>query len=277
MPDVGFFGKLKAARTVLSNWPLLILDRAHIGQTHTYHCRTGHRVICRSRTTDINEVVAIMSGLEYPTRLLKLGPGAAVLDIGAHIGSFALLVDHLNPGTYYRGVAVEPSSQNLNLLERNLTRNAIANFEVVRAAIPDTTGVARLDTPSDPDAFRLNNGGSEEVATLSLASLCESRAIRTIDLMKLDVEGAEYQIVRSELSLIGTRVRTLLIEYHPDLGRESSAWITSRLSQYFTSSECMGIQRLASLPVFPRMRRAPATPTRDANTSESLFLLAVRP
>jgi FkbM family methyltransferase len=240
MPDVKWFEKLKAARTVLSNWPLLILDRARIGQTHTYHCRTGHRVICRSHTTDINEVVAIMSGLEYPTRLLKLDPGATVLDIGAHIGSFALLVDHLNPRTYYRGVAVEPSSQNLNLLERNLALNAITNFEVVRAAITDTTGVARLEARSDPATFRLNNGGYEEVATLSLASLCESRSIHSIDLMKLDVEGGEYQIVRSELSLIGTRVRTLLIEYHPDLGRESSAWITSRLSQYFNIERVHG-------------------------------------
>jgi FkbM family methyltransferase len=240
MPNVGLFGKLKAARTVLSNWPLLILDRARVGQTHTYRCRTGHRITCRSRTTDINEVVAIMSGLEYPTRLLKLGPGASVLDIGAHIGSFALLVDHLNPATAYRGIAVEPSSQNLNLLERNLNRNAIVNFEVVHAAISDKTGVATLDTRPTPDAFRLTSGGSEEVPTLSLASLCESRAIRSIDLMKLDAEGAEYQVFRSELNLIGTRVRTLLVEYHPDLGRESFAWITSRLSQYFSIERLHG-------------------------------------
>src|SRR4051812_7556787 len=105
--------------------------------------RNGMKFRCRANTPDINQAVVVGMAREYPARLLKsLPPGSTVLDLGAHIGSFAILAARLRPDVTIH--AYEPSSENLRLLRDNLVLNGVQDRVVTcRTAVSDADGLVR--------------------------------------------------------------------------------------------------------------------------------------
>jgi FkbM family methyltransferase len=203
-------------RSVMANWPLIVPDKLGLVRTCRYRSRSGQTIECRPKSTDVNEAVVVLDGLEYPFEHLRLADGQVVVDIGANIGSFALLVDSLNPGIRYTGLAVEPMAETFSLLERNLAHNGIDRFRAVPAAISDVDGTVRMRVDLPADAARISNDGEGAmVRSLRLGTLCQQHRIERIDLLKVDIEGAEYGLVETELPFFRSSVRRVLMEYHP--------------------------------------------------------------
>lgn len=128
-----------------------------------------------------------------------LRPGAVFLDVGANIGLYTLRAATL-VGDSGRVVAVEPSREALAALRVNLTLNpALApRVTVVEAALSDVDGAGRLyhvAAGHDPQSFSLLADGtaqeSEPVTVETLDGLVERLGLARLDLVKLDVEGAE--------------------------------------------------------------------------------------
>jgi FkbM family methyltransferase len=120
-----------------------------------------------------------------------------ILDVGSHIGTFALVAAEANPQAQI--VAVEADLGNYRLLEAHCA--GFRNITPVHAAIADRPmpmwfcqsagndggGYLSVDKPADTSAV--------EVATWTLAGLCQAQQIGAIDLMKLDVEGFEHVLL----------------------------------------------------------------------------------
>lgn len=116
-------------------------------------------------------------------------PPAAVLDLGGHVGAAALLFRARYPEA--RIVSVEASPQLVELLRRNTAGQGI---EVVHAAVAGVAGTATFC--AGPESWGGRIGGSDgatvEVPAITLDELLERYAI---DAVKMDVEGAEFEVV----------------------------------------------------------------------------------
>src|SRR3954470_15540649 len=105
---VGMLRKASILRGTMANWPRVLADKAGVRSVLEYRTRSGTRILCRARSTDINEAVVVLAGIEYPARYLRLTDGAVVLDVGANIGAFSLFLDAVNARVRYRSFAFEP-------------------------------------------------------------------------------------------------------------------------------------------------------------------------
>jgi FkbM family methyltransferase len=142
----------------------------------------------------------------------ELGAGAVAADIGANIGYYALLEASL-VGPAGRVYAIEPSSENLDLLRHNITRNRKADIiDTFHLGVSDRAGQAPLYLSAlrNCHAFMAarphpvgRDAGSPETEMVSVqdfSSFAEGK--RPINLVRMDVEGYEVQVLRGMQSYI---------------------------------------------------------------------------
>ncbi len=140
-------------------------------------------------------------------RVRKLpGPLRKVLDVGAHVGFFSMHVRMLHPEA--RVHAYEPNPALKGHLEAHAT---IAGFQVFSEALGGCQGRASLVPGRDSVFTQLRSDISGLIQVLSLDDALE-RLGGAADLVKLDCEGAEWEILRSNQTL--RAVRHLTMEYH---------------------------------------------------------------
>jgi FkbM family methyltransferase len=145
-----------------------------------------------------------------------LRPGMTFVDIGANLGMFTLLAAAcVGPGG--RVIALEPSKRERERLEANVKLNGFANVRVIAAATSDVPGNARLHVAREPNSGHNTLGAfiydvreelAEEVELIRL----DDAGIDHVDVMKLDVEGAEVKALRGAARLIDRCRPTVLVE-----------------------------------------------------------------
>jgi FkbM family methyltransferase len=123
-----------------------------------------------------------------------------VLDLGANVGFFTQYARKFAK----RVIAVEPSNETFMFLERAKTENNWQNVDVVNAAISDETRdeITLFHNENNTTMRSLNpnvshGSSAETVKTLSLADLFKKYKIAHVDFVKMDVEGAELDIIKS--------------------------------------------------------------------------------
>jgi len=198
-----------------------------------YKTRSGIKILCRSKTADINEVVVIMSGLEYPPKYLKIPENGIAIDIGAGIGDSTIYIDSLNRSRNFSGFAFEPFTDNFQLLKKNCQNNNVGQFELINAAVSDHSGKVKIDTNREVDKVAICNNKGTAVPSHKLSLFCQSRSIKEIDLLKMDVEGAEYQILESDYSFFRRAVKTFLLEYHYISDTLNGNWVYEKVRNDF--------------------------------------------
>ena len=144
--------------------------------------------------------------------------GMCAFDIGAHLGYYSLLLAKC-VGPAGRVVSFEPSPVNFSTLQRNILLNKLDTVELINLAVFSESGtiemsVSSTDTASgDWSISRRANGTSIQVQTISLDQFCEANQILP-DFLKIDVEGAEYDVLMGGRETIGKSQPTMLIELH---------------------------------------------------------------
>jgi FkbM family methyltransferase len=129
-----------------------------------------------------------------------------IFDCGANIGYTALHYKRQYPGAQI--TAFEPDPQFVPLLRRNLERNRACDVTVIEAAVWTEDGRAPW-VMEGKDGSRLVTEGDTDVATVDLTSYLD----RDVDLLKLDIEGAEFVVVPHLARHLG-RVKNILVECH---------------------------------------------------------------
>ncbi|MBS7612509.1 FkbM family methyltransferase [Candidatus Bathyarchaeota archaeon] len=129
-------------------------------------------------------------------RLVK--PRGIVLDIGAHVGLFTLRC--LKSSNTSLVVALEPHPENARLLYTNVLMNGLRNrVIIVSAAAGPKNGRAKLfiaNASSEHSLVPLKDKQSIDVNMVSLDGLVDSLNLQSIDYIKIDVEGAELEVIR---------------------------------------------------------------------------------
>lgn len=141
------------------------------------------------------------------------GAKNCILDIGAHIGCFSVYSSFLNPDV---GIfAFEPELSNFALLKEHLKNNGAKNVKAKNLAVWSGDGAGKLFISEDSHNHSLvKNGGVGEI-NVNFISL--QRALFTFnkcDLVKMDCEGAEFEIFRNTPLDVLKKVSVFYIEYH---------------------------------------------------------------
>ncbi len=173
----------------------------------------------------------------------NLPSGGTFLDVGANKGFFTIKMREI-VGPQGRGLSFEPVPENLRDLRASLLANGFKNVEVIAKAAADEIGQANFVTVGLADG---NSGwghlaekgteGNLNVETTTLDFEVSTRGIKQIDLVKIDVEGAELRVLQGmEYLLKMGRVVTVIVEVHTGvLGQTGCVRI-------FTLMQALGFQ-----------------------------------
>lgn len=117
-------------------------------------------------------------------------PGATVIDVGAHVGEFNIFCKKILKAA--RVISIEPIQESYQLLQKNTSDKplnfAISTKKIVTMYTPDTTIMSSSFKGSVCQ-------GEEKSAGAYLDDIKEIRKIKHIDLLKIDVEGGEYDVL----------------------------------------------------------------------------------
>lgn len=142
-------------------------------------------------------------------------PRPSILDVGANTGLFALRMKQLYPEA--KIACFEPEESNFRQLEELIGRNRLPGIQAIRKGIGAETRTAVLYLhPHNIGGHSVVQQGSDwKPRSIELVSLAEALNFfpdGCCDLMKLDCEGAEYEIIRSMDSSLASRIKCVVFE-----------------------------------------------------------------
>jgi len=201
------------------------LGRGRRGDVREIKLWNGLRFRVRLGTSDLGIVDEVFAHGVYDRVLRQIRPGETVIDVGSQCGIFAL-------AAAVRGASVrcyEPIGENVERLLDNARLNGYEMQVTTRnVAVAGTRGTKTLYTVEDdtggstffpsihPDWLQNGRMRSLSVECVTLDDLVAECGKTVCEYVKLDCEGAEYDILRGADPAVLRRVRTLIMEYHPN-------------------------------------------------------------
>ncbi len=148
-----------------------------------------------------------------------------VFDIGANNGFFTLYASSkANLGKIY---CFEPLPRLYEKIVKNIGSNKIQNIVCEKIAIAKNTGkrnffVSSVHSGCHSLYQRAETGTSIEISTISLEEYCKKNNIGRIDFLKMDCEGAEYEIILNlNTEFLSKTVKKIAMEYHDTINEHS--------------------------------------------------------
>jgi FkbM family methyltransferase len=166
-----------------------------------------------------------------------------VVDIGAHIGLYTIMASkHVGPNG--KIVAIEANPDNFEMLNRNVKLNQLTNVTNLNCAVYSRETKIKLYLAGEGSnrtkyntliAERANEGKEKfvEVNADTLDHLMQLQGISEINWIKIDVEGAEYEVLKGASNIIShSKDISLLIEVHNLSGSNSTLY--GHISQFLS-------------------------------------------
>ncbi len=216
-PQAEVIAVLAYSRMVYGPLRFVAAQLLHRGRRSVYRLREGGPAVClRDGTADIYSLAQVFDDAhaEIPgpalDALRALARPLAVLELGANIGAWgANLAAHVPVG---RMTSFEPDPANAATLRATIRANGReADWNVVQACAAATDGVV---------SFRAQGSGlshaGEGAGTIRVAARDAFAAMDGVDLLKIDIEGAEWALL-ADPRFEALRCPVVSLEYHPHL------------------------------------------------------------
>ena len=198
----------------------VLIDRLlpHLGARFR-RIRVGDlNVDIRRNTWDERAARRVIDAREYTPTGCEIKAGDIVIDIGANIGAFAIAAGSSAPGV--RVFAFEPDADNWALASRNAAINGLAGVRVLRKAVAGAPGTLKLYKGAQGSLHTTVPGrladpaGYEEVESVTLSQIMDEHSIERCAFLKLDCEGAEYDILYRTPPPYLARIDQMAVKYH---------------------------------------------------------------
>ena len=209
------------ARLAAATMEFHVANFLHWNHTDAGPSATGYRVCLRHGPADLQlrrrsgdlfilHEIFTTECYRLPDNLVQ--HPATIVDLGANIGLTTLFFSQQFPNARY--VCVEPSHANARILRKNVAVLG-DGAQVIEAAISDQSGEATFDDTGWSWGGRLTADGQPGriVRSCTMDDIITSCRLEKIDLLKVDVEGAEKQLFRQTPKWLG-QVRSIIIELH---------------------------------------------------------------
>lgn len=173
---------------------------------------------------ELTTVWHVCFGNEY----LIPGNARTIVDFGANIGAFAVWVSRKMPQAHV--YSVEPFPSTFSRLVDHVQRNHLdARVTCLQAAISSVDGTVRFDATEGKRSYCRTIVSDESttsaitVPSLRLSSFLDQMGLGQLDVLKMDVEGAEYDILLSSDKKTLNRISCITMEYH-EASRAGILW-----------------------------------------------------
>ncbi|WP_334358728.1 MULTISPECIES: FkbM family methyltransferase [unclassified Bradyrhizobium] len=145
-----------------------------------------------------------------------VSPGGTIVDVGANIGVYTL-EGAAAVGATGRVISIEAAPLHAKALSHNIELNGLTNVSVIETAVGRSRGEATLARLSKDNLgmFSLGANGDVEATVVTVRTideLLEEYGVRSIDLIKMDIEGSEYNALLGAERIIRTARPAILIE-----------------------------------------------------------------
>jgi FkbM family methyltransferase len=183
-------------------------------------------ITLRARTSDVMVAIQLllMDELAFP----ELGEARLIIDAGANIGLSALTFAHKWPSATI--ICLEVDDANLDMLRRNTA--GFPGIRVVAAGLWRRSAGLRI---SNPDAaswvFRVEEDEHGPIKGKGVAELLDEVGASRLDLLKVDIEGAETEVFGAEAGAWLDRVDNVMVELHEVFRPGSSTAIRDTLER----------------------------------------------
>lgn len=144
----------------------------------------------------------------------EIPDGAVVYDIGANVGYYSLMAAVL-AGSEGHVYAFEPLPRNVEYLKKHVALNKMEDqITVLDIAVSDKNGEAAFDLGASTSMGHLAEAGEIKVRQARLDDLVASGEILPPDYMKIDVEGAEAEVLAGAMTILETYHPILFLDTH---------------------------------------------------------------
>ncbi len=195
--------------------PLLYLKNIH-QETVIYSVNDSIKMKLRVGTYDKWATYQVWKFGDYKTKGFHINPKDIIIDIGGHIGSFSIwAAKQAHQGQVF---TFEPNIENFNLLQENKRLNDVSNLTAFNLAVAHKKGEITLFNSKHQNmghSFYEDDLSSKTIVqAISLAEILQINKIKKVDLLKIDAEGAEYQILLNTPAKVLNKVTKIILEYH---------------------------------------------------------------
>ena len=233
-----FFSKVRIlvrSWKILKNWYLypLVYFKLTKKDYVIFETRSGLKIKIRVNSTDLMALTHVWMIQEYSGDDFPISNDDVIIDVGAHIGLFALFASQFcKNGKIF---CYEPIKENYKILIENIEMNQIQNIFPNNLAVTKETSRVKIFLNDDQSGHSMfiQNKNFVEVDSKSLSDIFIDNGIKECDFLKLDCEGAEYEIIESLSSDLFTKINKTVIEYHMvDTKPELLEQLINKLKQF---------------------------------------------
>lgn len=240
-----FFGASDAIR-------LLRKPASDQGVATLYSKLLKRDVTYRPGTSDLEIILKVLGDREY-----ELPPDPSVkfiIDAGANIGASALFFAARFPQA--RIFAVEPEASNYALLTHNCAEaKNIVPLQCALWSRPARLALVSASTEKWAFTFQEHTGAGSDTTAVTIPEILAMAGSKSVDLLKLDIEGGEKELFSADCSEWLGKVSTLVIELHdrfvPGCSRAFYAQIVRRAFAQELRGENIFITFQPDLPSAP--------------------------
>src|SRR3989344_235924 len=206
---------------IYKTWPTAFLDYfGLLGKRKINHIlRGGVKYEIRSGTNDfgiINEVYIVK---EYNPLIKFIRNDSVVIDIGAQVGAFSIFASRIAKNG--RVFSFEPFAENFKMLKKNISLNSAFNILHIEKAVGGKEGKRDLvisKENSGGHSFYETRGENVGVDTITLKQVFEMNKISKCNFLKMDCEGAEFEILFNTPKKYLAKIDSIAMEYHSEGG-----------------------------------------------------------
>jgi len=209
---------------IAKNWPSVL--SWHVfkkGGAVTVRLRNG-TLLNASGPADLSMLTEIWAIEQYSPKGFEINRKDVIIDIGAHVGFFSVYAaQHAPEG---RVISFEPLPANYETLKKNIFQNGIKNIKPFNMAVARAAGVRDFYEYEGHNGchslYYRGNGKKIEVGAISLKEVLGKNKVVHCNILKMDCEGAEFEILLNTGKTVFSKIDKIVGELHTDIQKKYS-------------------------------------------------------
>jgi FkbM family methyltransferase len=201
---------------IFKNWylfPIIYLKLVK-NETVIFETKKGTKMKIRVNSTDLMALINVWAVEEYSKKEFEIKNDDSIIDIGGHIGLFSLYVaEKCKSGKIF---TFEPIKENFDLLKENIKINNIKNIFPKNIAVSNNNSSITIFLSDDQSGHGMYKKTSKarNIKSTNLEEIYLENKIPNCNLLKIDAEGAEFEILEKIDENMFKKIENIIFEYH---------------------------------------------------------------